>query len=404
MPMRFVEPLGDVPVRLRVLQVLPDFLGGGAERMVMNLVSAMDHRAFDVEVVGFISDGTDRIEKELAPSGVRGHSFDKGVGFDPRTFPRFDRLYARFRPHVVHTHLHVLRYVLPSIAMRRETKPVVHTIHNIAEREGDVFARLLQRLVFDRVVKPVASSNAVARTARRYYRLDGVTVIPNGIPLSQFRDAAGDPAARARWRDRHGFSPGDLLLACVGRLDPVKNHAALIEAFAVVAASLRSAHLVLAGDGQLRQRLGSLARRAGVGERVHFLGVRRDVAEVLAASDVFVMASDWEGGPLVAIEAMAAGLPVVATSVGWIPELVQNGRAGFVVQPGATADLAQRMLAVGRDGALRRRLSRDAAAAVSDLDSVRMAQRYEDLYRRLLRSSPDAPEADSTARLTGVQK
>ena len=143
------------------------------------------------------------------------------------------------------------------------------------------------------------------------------------------------PGARRAWRQAHGFADDDILIVSVARLEPQKDPLGIDSAHSRrrLTGDARC-HLLMAGEGSLREAAEQCAERCGVAGRVHFLGVRADVPELLSASDLFALASRWEGGPLVVIEAMAAGLPVVATEVGGINELVGTRRDGHSCSSG----------------------------------------------------------------------
>jgi glycosyltransferase involved in cell wall biosynthesis len=284
---------------------------------------------------------------------------------------------AAFRPTVVHTHLYALQYAFPLLALRRCR--AVHTLHNVAEREAHRPGRLVQQLAFRTRVEPVAIGEAVAESVRRVYRLSPRHVIPNGIPVAEF---APQPGAREEVRRALGISPDAPALLAVGRLEAQKDHRTLLDAFASPRLRAAGARLLLAGDGPLRAPLERQARALGIAERVLFLGVRRDVARLLAAADAFVLASAYEGNPLTVMEAMAAGKPVIATAVGCVPELVVEG-AGRVVPPGDAAALEDAMHEVAADPALAR--ARGAVAgrvARARFDVAAMFSAYDALYRR----------------------
>jgi glycosyltransferase involved in cell wall biosynthesis len=238
----------------------------------------------------------------------------------------------------------------------------VHTVHNLAEREVDRFGRVLHRIAMRRGVRSVAISCEVARSFRALYGTEPDAVIPNGVDL---------PPARAGWRESHGFSPDDILIASVARLDPQKNPLLLIESLPPDP----RCHLLLAGDGSLRD---SLKQRAS--SRIHVLGVRSDIPDLLAACDLFALASDYEGLPVAIIEAMAAGLPVVATAVGGIPELVEHNITGILVPPRDGQALAEALTALVRDPERRRALGERAGERSRLFSAARMIEAYAALF------------------------
>ena len=363
---------------MRVLQILPSFGLGGAEQMAGHLIMSLAE-CCEVSGATLFAASNSPIEQKLRQRNVRLWHLGKRPGFDPRMYARLDGVLHEARPDVVHTHMSVLRYVWPAV-LRRQVPAVVHTLHSLAEHETDVFGRLLNRLAFRRSVRAVAISQQVALSFHRLYGMDCAALVANGIPVDRYCTRQYD---RDRWREREGFDRDALLFTCVGRLEEEKNPFLLVAAFAALKNPY--AHLVLVGDGRLHGALGEHVRRDGLQHRVHLLGERNDIAECLAASDAFVLGSNWEGNPLAVMEAMAAGLPVISTAVGGVPELVESGRSGILVPPRDRAALTEAMARLIAYPDERRAMGRAASArAVASFGLERMAQGYVQVYRRAL--------------------
>ena len=193
------------------------------------------------------------------------------------------------------------------------------------------------------------------------------------------------PRGRDRWRRENGVAADALVFAHVGRFMAQKNHLDLVAAFQQVASADPRALLVLAGDGELRETVRARAASLGLEGAVRFLGLRDDVPELLGAADAFVLSSAWEGLPIAVLEAMAAGLPVVATAVGGVPELVRSGETGWLVAPGAPAALGAAMLALSRDLAAARAMGECGARLVRGRHTVEgMVTGYAALYLELV--------------------
>ena len=163
-----------------------------------------------------------------------------------------------------------------------------------------------------------------------------VTVICNGVDVERYRRPAGCSVVR---RDL-GLGDDAKLLITVGRLSTPKGHRYLIDAVHSIATLHPDAHFLFVGDGELRPELEARAAACGMSARIHFLGARRDVAQLLAASDVFVLPSLWEGLSIALLEAMAAGLPIVATDVSGTRQAIQNGKTGLLIPAGDSGHLA----------------------------------------------------------------
>jgi glycosyltransferase involved in cell wall biosynthesis len=221
----------------------------------------------------------------------------------------------------------------------------------------------------------------VSRSVARLYGIAEPLVVPNCLPVERYRHPE---VPREQWRAREGFTPESLLLACVAGLRPEKNHRLLLEAFAQTSAQRPGAHLLLAGGGD-QTALQKLTGDLGIASSVHFLGVRTDIPDLLAASDLFVLASHYEGNPLCIMEAMAAGLPVVAPRVGGIPELVTHGVEGFLVDTSEPTGLSKAIEALLADKL--RRIQMGAASAeraLKKFDVTHMIAGYESLYNAAL--------------------
>jgi glycosyltransferase involved in cell wall biosynthesis len=259
---------------------------------------------------------------------------------------------------------------------------MVHTVHNIAEREVDRLGRWLQWAAFRSNVTPVAIAEEVAESLRRVYKLSEFPLIPNGIQISLYQQP---PESAKKWRRKEAFAPEDILFVCVARLGAQKNHALLLEAFAQGPATDSRAHLLLVGGGELEPQLRKRASTLGLADKVRFCGVRTDIPEILGATDVFVLASEWEGNPLSVMEAMASGTPVIGTAVGGVPELVEDGRSGLLVPRGDVKALAHAMKHLLTNPEIRAAMAEAAIKrAVERFDIRTMARLYEDLYERIL--------------------
>jgi len=370
------------PDRLRVLQVVPDFSLGGAERLVVHLVRHLDPERFRVVAASLYPRAGTDLDDLLAEGGHEARYLGKRPGFDPAVLVRVDRLVRELRPHVVHTHTIALRYVLP-VALVRRVPARLHTIHSMPAQEAGRW-RWLRRFAFARGFVPVAIAAEVRSEVRRIYGIPDCPCIFNGIPVEHY---AAPTVAREAWRRREGFRASDLLFVTVARLDPRKNQALAIRAFAAARDGLGPAHLLLAGEGRAEVRAGleALAARLGIGDRVRLLGRRTDVPDLLGAADAFVLPSEFEGNPLTVMEAMAAGLPVVATAVGGVPELVQDGASGLLVPPGDEAALGSALRALATDPDRRAAMGRTGQRHARERFRVEtMAEAYGRLYESLV--------------------
>jgi len=373
-----------MPTPQVVFQILPSLVVGGAERLVVHLVEHLNRERFAPVCICLESPLGTHYEARVRASGAPLYFLGKGAGASGDVLRQLNALFRQYRPTVVHTHIIGLNYAYP-LMLRYRTPARVHTVHNLAQREVGVRVGAWVRMLAFRYhiggVVPVAVADKVRATIQQLYGYPDPPLIPNGIPTDEY---APNPDTRAQWRQAHGIEPRATGLTHIGRFAVQKNHALLVEAFAQVRSDA-PLYLLLVGGGELENAVREQVAALGLQERVRFLGVRADVADILRASDVFVLSSRWEGNPLSVMEAMAAGLPVVSTAVGGVPELVREGETGLLVPSEDAGALARALQALVDDPARRRAMGAAARQhAVAHFDIRHTVRGYEQLYETLL--------------------
>jgi glycosyltransferase involved in cell wall biosynthesis len=361
----------------RVLFVVTTLGRGGAERQVVDLARAYRARGVEVAVAAMLGGP---LEAELGRLGVPVTllGMRRGVA-DPRAILALAAAVRRIRPDVVHSHMvhanllaRVTRLVAPMARL-------VCTAHNIDE-EGAL--RELGYRVTDRLADLTTNVSAAATSRYAARGLAGarrLRHVPNGLDLARFGgDAAGRPALRAAL----GLAAEDVAWLFVGRLDVQKDPATLLRGFSAHRRTHPRARLLVVGDGPLREEARHLAEAEGLGAAVAFLGPRDDVASLMQAADAFVLASRWEGLPMVLLEAAGSGLPIVATDVGGNAEIVLDGDSGRLVRAGDAAALGAAMDHVASmDAAGRAALGARGRALVAErYDLERIADQWLEAY------------------------
>jgi glycosyltransferase involved in cell wall biosynthesis len=371
--------------KIKVLHIVPMLSPGGAERVAVHVVRGLNPRRYEAVVVSFSGRLGCDLDRLLEEAGVEVRYLGKRPGFDYRMYSRVTYALKDYRPHIVHTHLQVLRYALLPFMFILKDASLVHTVHNLAEREVGLRGRLVQRFAFKHGVVPIAVAGEVARSVERLYGIQPCRVISNCIPTDCY---AYPRTPRGVWRAKEGFGSEDILFVCVARFVPQKNHTLLLKAFAEGPASNPHAHLVLVGEGALREQLEQQAKNLGLAGQVHFLGLRSDIPEVLSAMDVFVLGSDYEGSPLSVIEAMASGLPILSTAAGGVPDLFDSGKEGLIVRPRDVQGLSESMVFLLGNREARQSMGMAAARrARQKFDVSTMVRAYESLYECLVHPS-----------------
>ena len=365
--------------RALIAHVIPTLRIAGLENVVARLTDRLPAHLDHV----VITPGADGPLRARFPAGVAVVAMAEQHRPDRWNALRMARLFRSLRPDVVHSRN--WSCVDAIIGARLAGVPIViHSEHGreATDPEGrNPVRRVGRRLLSPMVDQFVTVSRDLGRWLVEDIGISGhkVMSICNGVDTERF-----SPGGRQAARAALGIGPESIVVGTVGRLDPVKDHVGLLQAFSQLAADPR-ALLVIVGDGPTRATLAATAAGLGLGGRVRLLGERDDVPAVLTGFDIFVLSSIAEGMSNAILEAMATGLPVVATRVGGNPELVADGSSGFLVEPGSPAALADALRRyLGDPGLLARhgRAARELAQAEFSLE--RMVGEYGQLYGRLL--------------------
>ena len=371
---------------LRVVHVVVSLEAGGLERVVLDLLREGRRLGQDASVICLEQPG--KLADEAAAQGFRVLCAGKRPGLRWSTVSKVRALLEPLRPAVVHAHQSgALLYA--GLAARRAGVPVVvHTEHNNhLRKQGSALGRLrrtmLARVAGRRAQRFFCVSGDVADAVRKHrlYPADKTFVVPNGIDLSPFEE----PFDRVAVRQSLGIPAEAPLVGTVGRVNAVKRQDLLIQAFAKVRQAVPDARLLIVGDGPAMGELRELASTLGLNDVVHFAGYQSKPQPYLRAMDVFGLTSRIEGMPLAVLEAFAAGVPVVASRVGGVPEVVEDGHGGFVFEYGDEAALVGRLVEVLTDRQLARRLGEEGRErAKTRYSAAAMAGVYHRHYLELL--------------------
>ncbi|MFB9364997.1 glycosyltransferase [Kitasatospora sp. NPDC001664] len=360
--------------KVRVLWLAKGLGRGGAEQLLVNCARHADRSRYEVEVA-YVLPWKDALVPALEAAGVTVHLLGPG-----RRWPLRLRALLRARRYdLVHSHMPVPAAAARLLTLGSRRPVLVHTEHNVWERYRRE-TRWANSLTYKRNRAVVAVSHAVAASipAARRRPGDFVTVVHHGPDLG---GAARGPAARRAARAELGLPEGAFVLGTVANMTPKKDQATLLAAFERLRQERPEARLVLIGSGPLEAEL-----KAAAGEGVVFAGSRPDVPELLPAFDAFTLSSRQEGLPVALMEAMTSGLPSVVTRVGGMPEVLDDGVEGFLVEPADPAGLAAAFGKLAADRGLRERMGEAARGRSESFDVAGAQQAVERVYERVLRS------------------
>ena len=367
-----------------VLQIIDSMSLGGAEVLLRDITHALLANKHRVSVC-YNTDGP--IAKEI-----------KALGVPITRLPRFGRVdlfllwrifskIKQLKPDLVHTHLFKSDFH-GRLAARLAGTPVVvstlHNCHNWAKNPilGNIYganARLADHII--------AVSDEVRDYAIQYSHIDPkkITTITNAIPLARFEH---NRSAGALIRQEFNIPLDSPVIGIIARLTKQKDHDNFLHAAQKILQVAPEAYFLIVGDGALSTSLKSLAVSLGIQNSTIFCGNRQDIPAVMAALDILVFSSRWEGLPVVLLEGLASSLPVVATHVGGVPGVIENGVTGLLVPPADSDALASSCISLVNDGALRERIGKagyDHVQANYGMDG--MVNKTISLYQSLLQAA-----------------
>ncbi len=373
-----------------VLFVVDNLEFGGGERGFLQLVRALAADGWRVAIAGQPGGA---LEAEARAAGAAFRPLDMRARLAVSTVARLRRIVREGRFDVVHSQGaradFTTRLTLVGLGGVRHVCTVQMPVEgfDVGPARKTLYTAL-DRLSARRVDRFIVVSRALERLLvdRRGIAPERITLIPNGVEL----DAAARRGPAPALRDALGAGPDDRLIGAVGRLVWQKGFENLVRAMPAIVRAVPAARLVVIGDGPLREPLQAAARAAGVGDRVTLAGFRRDVTEFLGAVEVVVIPSLREGLPMITLEAMAVGTPVVATAIPGIVEQIDADVDGVLVEPGDAKALAAAVVRVLGDAALRRRLTAAARRKVeTGFDVRKTVADTRRVYHELLRPAAE---------------
>ena len=354
---------------MKIVQIMPEFGLAGAETMCENLtyeLRKLGHEVVVISMYDYHSAITDRLES----AGICVKYLHKKPGMDFSMILKMKKVLEEVHADVVHTHLYCAQYALPA-AIMAGVKHRVHTVHNIAEKENGKLARKLNKFFFKQCnLKPVALSELIRDSVEEEYKIkrENIPVVFNGIDL--FKCVPKD-----NYEVKENFK-----ILHIGRFSEQKNHVGLLKSFHLFHKKYPNTELWLIGEGEKQSEVDAYVRQNGLSKHVKFLGLQSNVYQYLYNADIFTLPSNYEGIPMTLIEAMGTGLPIVATAVGGVPDMLTNGVNALLVDntPEAIAKAFEQYL-LSED--LRKEHGEKARERSDAFSAFTMASEYERIYK-----------------------
>lgn len=381
-----------MPDRRRIVHLITRLELGGAQQNTLYCAAHHDRTRFDVELwagAGGILDDEARAIPDATFRSLPWLKHPIRPAADLLAVFRLARLLRRARIDLLHTHSSKAGILGRLAGALARVPAVVHTVHgwSFNDTQGAAVRRFyvtLERAAAKRTDRLVFVSEADRREGEALGIGDAsrYVVLRSGIERDAFVPA---PGARERARSALGYADSEIVVGTLACLKAQKAPLDFVGAAAVAGARDPRLRFFVAGDGELRAEVEAAIAAGGLEGTVRLLGWRRDAADVLAAMDVFLLTSRFEGLPRAVLQAMAAGVPVVATAVGGTPEVVDDGRTGRLVPAGDPEAAGEAVAALAADPGLRHRLAGEAAARLGEEFDIRgMVRRLDRLYGDLL--------------------
>lgn len=371
----------------RILFLTTSLAYGGAETQIVELATRLKARGREIVLVSMLP--PQAYVEELKETRIPVYSLNmlRGVP-DPRAIFRLAGIVKKFRPHILHSYM-IHANILARIVRFLAPVPVLICSARSIDERGERWSERWRILAYRFTDSLCDLTTQVSQTGlERYVRIKAVPkhkicYIPNGVDTERFRP---DPATRERLRKVLELRD-DFVWIAVGRFDPSKDYPNMFQALAQVVNKNPTTKLLVVGYGPLLPAIESLAKELRIDSQIKFLGVRRDIPELLNAADAYVMSSAWEGMPNVLLEAASTALPIVATDVGGNGEIVLHGRTGFLVPPRDPNSLAKAMLKLmNLSESERKKMGEEARKHIEANFSLdRVLDMWEALYNKLFK-------------------
>ena len=356
---------------MKILQIIDRLHLAGAQTMCGHLSVELKKSGHDVVVVSLYSMSS-AISELLTENGINVIFLNKKPGFDSSVIGRLRKTIKNEAPDIIHTHIGVFCYCALAVT-GLGVKRWIHTVHTLAQREAPGVRGVVARFFFRRrKVRPVALSSVVQKTIAEKYKLK-ISEIPiafNGVDLS-----------RCIVKNNYLVSD-DFTIVHIGRFCEVKNHKGLIHAFDLFHRKHPDSKLCLIGTGELEQEIKSYTETLEIANAVCFLGLQDNVYPFLNQSDIFTLTSFAEGIPMTMIEAMGTGLPIVATAVGGVTDMLDNGVSALLCEVDAE-QISECFEKYYLDEKLREKHGRAALDRSKAFSAEEMAKKYLEVYKSL---------------------
>ncbi len=370
--------------KINILHIYQNSKIGGVQQQLLSLLKAYSRERFNP--IFCCLGPKEEIGKEIEGTGIEFIPLNKlrYNRFSPGIVLELYRLMKKKQIHVVRTHRYRSNLYGRLAAFLAGVPVIIASVHDNYRTDKRPMRRIMNRILSKITDKIVAVSEDVKEDIIRYDRIDPskIEVIPNGIDVERFNPEKNTTDIRKEF----SLEEDDIVIGFIGRIVPAKGLEYLLDALPYLKGEFKSIKLLIVGEGSLVEELKERAKKNNIFDNILFTGKRRDIPEILASINIFVMPSIAEGLPNALLEAMAMGKPIVTTEVGGIPEIVKNGFNGLLVPPRDTVSLSKAIKELISNDRLAAKLGQAARDLVHDNLSIKaIAQKWQSLYLSILK-------------------
>jgi len=371
---------------IHVLHIMHHMKMGGVEHLVYDMTNAFSN--LNIKTTICCLDGIlGELGEELQKKGIKIIVLNRKPGFDLNLILSLSKIIKELAPDIIHAHQYTPWFYGITASILAKKKETIFSEHGRLYPDRLRIKRVIyNRLILLPYTKIITvDSNHLKNALIKYEKIPAkrITILPNGIKLEPFSQV--NEKNRIIKRKELGIKEDEFAIGMIARLDPIKDHKSLILAFKKVYASHPNIKLFLAGKGPLYEDIKSLIEQLGLKDRVFLLGYYEDLYGLLSALDLYILSSHLESAPLGVMEAMAAGLPVIATNAGGTGEIILDGKDGFLVPPRDPDKMAEAIIKVLNDPKKAKEMAKKGKEKVYNYYFFdRMINDYKNLYLRLI--------------------
>ena len=368
--------------KVKIMQVIHSMGVAGAEKIVYEIIKHLNKERFSFSVCCL--DFSGELGKSLQEGGTEIFVLDRKPGIDFSIIKRLAGILKKNDIDIVHTHQYTPYFYGATAAILYGKCKIIFTEHGRPQPDYMRFKRVLYNQFLNLYTNRITGVSRFSKNSLiKYEQLppDKIKIIHNGVIVGR-NNIVGDVQGK---RYELGINNSETAVAMIGRFYPIKNHKMLLKAFQGALKEVPDMKLVLVGEGPTKKECENLAYNLGIAGHVIFLGLRKDVSALLQIFDICVLSSDIEAAPLSVLEAMAAGLPAIATDAGGNPEIIINGLTGVLVPPNNDIEFSKAIISLAKDPEKRKKMGQAGKNRVEQFFNLEnMLEEYERLYLNLI--------------------